>query len=479
MYMRFQLVVWLEVHLKLNSNHKLFCACANEQDFDMLEPNTHICPTCTAQPWALPVLQNDALDLALRLGSALWCTIQTESHFDRKSYFYPDLPNGYQITQYYQPTAIDWNLSFFVDNEFSEQKAVGIQDAHMETDTGKTIHIDGEALLDYNRAGTPLVEIVTKPDFRKIDEVLWFCKELQRIARYNSISFADMEKWQMRVDVNVSICEQDAKDFGTRIELKNLNSFAAIKRAIEHEYQRQINLYMKWEPIQQSTRWRDDQKWISYLMRSKEDALDYRYFPEPDLPTLFINEEQKVDYHAVLPSMLISDMKEKQWFNKEYINWLISDVNIYNYYLYFVNSWFDPKVVAKRIVWPILSRINTKAITIDELPFTKSQFFSFLQVIWEWYIHNNQLKLVMDKMLETWENPNSIVESQWFWQSDDIDYDYIITNVLENNQDVVTQYKNGKTSTISFFIWQVMKASKWKADPNEIHKKLQKYLDNY
>jgi len=218
------LTIWLEIHIKLNSENKMFCQCKNEQNFDTLEPNTNICPVCTGQPGALPTLSEDVLLLALKLGKALNCKINKESQFDRKSYFYPDLPMGYQITQLYKPTNTDGEVSFFVNN-YEEEKKIRILDAHMENDTAKMIHEWWQSLIDFNRAGTPLIEIVTWPDFSNDDEIVEFLKELQRIVRYNNISNADMEKWQMRVDVNISIRKNESDPLWTRVELKNINSF--------------------------------------------------------------------------------------------------------------------------------------------------------------------------------------------------------------------------------------------------------------
>lgn len=219
------LTIGLEIHMKLKTINKMFCQCKNEQNFDDLQANTHICPVCTGQPGALPTLSKEVLDKALLLGKALKCTINTTSQFDRKSYFYPDLPMGYQITQLYHPTCTEGQVSFFVDASYEQERLVHILEAHMECDTAKMIHLGGQTLLDFNRAGTPLVEIVTKPDFTTMDEVVEFLKELQRIVRYNDIADADLEKGQMRADVNISLRKNEQDPLGVRIEMKNMNSF--------------------------------------------------------------------------------------------------------------------------------------------------------------------------------------------------------------------------------------------------------------
>ncbi len=331
----YTITIGLEVHLKIKSKTKIFCQCPNEQNFDVLMPNTNICPVCTGQPWALPTLSTEVLEKSLLLGKALNCTINTISQFDRKSYFYPDLPMGYQITQLYHPTNTNGKINIFLDN-YNQETTIHILDAHMENDTAKMIHDEKEALIDFNRAGTPLVEVVTWPDFHTEDEVVEFLKELQRICKYNNISDAEMDKGQMRVDVNISISDNPEK-LGQRVELKNINSFGMIKRAINHEFNRQKEILENGGNIEQQTRGRDDENTTSHMMRSKENALDYRYFPEPDLPPLELDGSilNKINQQAktlTIPYEIIKTFKEKYQFHKEYINALINDKDILTYF---------------------------------------------------------------------------------------------------------------------------------------------------
>jgi aspartyl-tRNA(Asn)/glutamyl-tRNA(Gln) amidotransferase subunit B len=493
------LTIWLEIHIKLKSINKMFCQCKNEQNFETLQANTNICPVCTGQPWALPTLSQEVLWKALLLGKALNCEINTVSQFDRKSYFYPDLPMGYQITQLYKPTNINGQLSFFIDNNYSIERTIHIQDAHMESDTWKMIHIWGEALLDFNRAGTPLVEIVTKPDFTSADEVVEFLKELQRIVRYNNIADADMEKWQMRCDVNISLRPSQSDPYGTRVEVKNMNSFAAIKRAIIHEYNRQLAMYNKWESFQQQTRWRDDGKWESYLMRSKEEALDYRYFPEPDLPPLLLSNEtlQQLNNETLeIPYQIIKKFKTEFWFHKEYINAIISEKETLDYFLSILFSFTNAplikgdlegfeedqailtKLIAKRISWPISAWTKENYKSINELNFNKQQFINFLQIAQESKILDNQLKVIMDEMIKTWKNPEEIIKEKWFDAPaiNQSELENIIKQVLAENPDIVQQYKWWKTTTLWFFVWQVMKKTWWKSDPKIIWEIISKLL---
>ena len=471
------LTIGLEIHIKLKSLNKMFCQCKNEQNFDNLLPNTNICPVCTGQPGALPTLSHEVLQKALLLGKALQCKINEYSSFDRKSYFYPDLPMGYQITQLYHPTNTQGHVSFFLDN-YTDQKTIHIQDAHMECDTAKMIHDGGQALLDFNRAGTPLVEIVTNPDFTSAEEVVEFLKELQRMVRFNDIADADMEKWQMRVDVNISLRNSESDPFGTRAEIKNINSFGMIKRAIQHEQARQEAIYEAGETFTQQTRGRDDAKGSSYLMRSKEDALDYRYFPEPDLPPLHLDSTimERLDTQPVMiPNDIIKKFKEEYGFNKEYINALISDKEVLHYFLELKE--FDPKLTAKRIAWPIAARINENFSSITQLPFTQTQFIQFLTKAQEGNLIENQLKVVMQEMLSSGQNATEIIQQKWF-DAPAIDTEQIqamAAQVLAENPTIVDQYKGGKTTTIGFFIGQLMKKTWGKTSPKiaqEIFEKL-------
>lgn len=474
------LTIWLEIHIKLNSENKMFCQCKNEQNFDTLEPNTNICPVCTGQPGALPTLSEDVLLLALKLGKALNCKINKESQFDRKSYFYPDLPMGYQITQLYKPTNTNGEVSFFVNN-YEEEKKIRILDAHMENDTAKMIHEWWQSLIDFNRAGTPLIEIVTWPDFSNDDEVVEFLKELQRIVRYNNISNADMEKWQMRVDVNISIRKNENDPLWTRVELKNINSFWMIKRAILHEYNRQKTLLEKWEKVWQETRMRNDTEWISKMMRSKEDALDYRYFPEPDMPTLQLNDEilKNLDNEKlIIPHNIIKKFKQEYWFHKEYINALIGDFDTLLVFSELKEQWLDPKNIAKWISGPINAYMKENFVWINDLPFNLKQLSEFIKISDEWKIMDNQMKIVMDEMLKTWKSASEIIKEKWFDAPEisENDLENIAKKVLENNPTIVEQYKAGKTSTLWFFVWQVMKETAWKANPKIVGEILRKLL---
>ncbi len=395
---------------------------------------------------------------------------------------------GYQITQLYHPTNTQGQVSFFLDN-YTTEKIVHIQDAHMECDTGKMIHDGGKALLDFNRAGTPLVEIVTKPDFSTTEEVVEFLKELQRMVRFNDIADADMEKGQMRVDVNISVRKSKKDPLWTRVEVKNINSFGMIKRAIEYEQTRQEKLYEQWKAFTQETRGRDDAKGESYLMRSKEGALDYRYFPEPDLPPLQIDKwtmERLNDSEIIIPHTIIKQFKQDYGFNKEYINAIISDKEVLDYFFTILShceKWNDKaiwwKLVAKWISWPIAAWMKENFKTINQLPFDKTKLTEFLTKTQAGSLMENQLKIIMNDMLTTGKNIDEIIKEKWFDAPamDESEVEKIVQEVIKENPTIVEQYKWGKTTAIGFFVGQVMKKTWGKTNPKiaqEIFEKLLK-----
>lgn len=479
--MEYVITVGLEIHLKLSSQTKIFCPCKNDQSLEDNRPNTHICPTCTGQPGALPRLSRQVVQKALLLWKAMNCQFNIRSSFDRKNYFYPDLPMGYQITQFYTPINVKGQVSFFLEG-FEKELKVWITEAHLECDTAKSFHQGGQMLLDFNRAGTPLIEIVTWPDFDSAEAAVEFAKEIQRIAKRNDISDADMEKGQMRVDVNVSIRPSVDDPFGTRVELKNINSFSAIKRAIDAEVARQIQLKKAGETLTQETRRRDDLKGVSFAMRSKEDALDYRYFPEPDLPDLVLDQElldQVEQAQLLIPSEKIRKMKSEYWFHKEFINALIGDLKVLNFFEEMVALGYDPKMIAKWIAGPISAYIIANFVAIDGLKVNKEQLISFFSLVKKGSLIDNQLKLVMEEMLQNGWDPEEIVKEKGFDAPafDENELKTIIQSVLDANESVVEQYRSGKTSVIGFLVGQTMKQTQGKANPKELQVLIAKMLN--
>ena len=456
----------------------MFCSCKNVQNFDEVKPNENTCAVCTWQPGALPVLQQEALEKWVKLWLALNCKINKFSNFDRKSYFYPDLPMGYQITQLFHPTNTDGEVKFFI-NDYKEEKSVRIKQAHLEADAWKTIHEWWKAYLDFNRAATPLVEIVTDPDFRSDEEVVEFLKELQRIVRFNNVWDADLEKWQMRVDVNISLREEWEEKFWTRVELKNMNSFSAIRRAIQHEIKRQKKLLEAWKEVEQETRWWNDSKWSSYTMRSKEDALDYRYFPEPDLPPLHLDDNfiEKQKQQLVENSFSRAKRyKEEYGFHKEFITPLISDLEISNYFENLVKDGIKPKNAAKWIVTILLRYLNDDSISLNDVKFTYEDFKTLLEKEQNGEILANQAKDVFKIMYETGRKPEEIIEEKWYKAQDDGEMEKIIQEVIAENQKAVEDIKAGQMKAIWFLVWQVMKKSQWKANPAKAKDMLMKAI---
>lgn len=469
--MPFETVIWLEVHLKLNSPNKLFCQCSNIQEFDELTPNTNICPVCTGQPGALPVLSREPLLKAIHLGLALDCHIAPRSSFDRKSYFYPDLPLGYQITQQEAPTCVDGEVHFYVDKEYSKMEVVRIRDAHIETDTGKSTREGQKVMLDYNRAGTPLVEIVTHPDFTCTEGVVAFLKELQRRAQYNKISDAELENGQMRVDVNISLKPVGETRLGTRVEMKNMNSFSAIVRAIESEVERQAALLDNGGCVDQETRMRDDASKTAVVMRSKEDAMDYRYMPEPDLPELDIHPDMVDDVRrggVVVVTDMIIRYKEEYNFNKEYINGLITDVSVNKRFEDAVAAGYDPKLVATTLVWPIARELNDKQASVEALQFGYDAFIMFVESQVSGSITGQQAKTVIKEMIQTWDSVQAIIDRHGFKPVTDDEIKAWIEELLTEKPELREQLAAGDMKPLGFITGQVMKKSGGSADAKKV-----------
>ena len=474
------ITIGLEIHLKLATERKLFCPCKNDQSLIDNTPNSNICPICFAEPGALPQLNAEAVKKALMLANIFQAEISNPSFFDRKSYFYPDLPSGYQITQFYHPIISKGKLHFFLE-DFSEEKIIGITEAHLESDTAKSTHLGDEMLLDFNRAGTPLIEIVTAPDFHSAEEAVAFAREIQKIAKYNQISDADMEKGQMRVDVNISIRYQETDPLGTRVELKNISSFAAIKRAIEHEAARQHALIQAGEAVSQETRRWDDLAGESFAMRSKADAVDYKYFPEPDLGALEIEQSLLDEINQMkfeLPYEKIKIMKSEYGFHKEYIHALIGDQEILHYFFSQVEAGIAPQLVAKWIAGPISAYLTQHVVSLEQLPISLAQLSAFLKVASEGKVLENQLKVVMEEMLARGVDAELIIKEKGFdqpgiWAEE---LEAIVQKVLASSPENVTLYRGGKLWVLWFFVGQVMKETAGKADPKVVNELLVKYL---
>ena len=470
----FEVVIGLEVHVQLNTKTKIFCSCPTSFGD---EPNVNTCPTCLGLPGALPVMNKEAVRKAVMLGKAINATINEKSTFERKNYFYPDLPKGYQISQFVVP--IVENGELFI-NVKDEEKRIGITRAHLEEDAGKNMHESGYSKVDLNRAGTPLLEIVSEPDIRSSDEAVAYLKKLHSIVRYLKISDANMQEGSFRCDANVSIRPRGQKEFGTRVEIKNLNSFRHIKQAIEYEVERQIEAYEDDEyekEVVQETRLFDVKSGETRSMRGKEESADYRYFPEPDLLPLEVPEEF---FEVEIPEL--PDAKKQRYMNefklKEYdAGVLTSEPELAEFFEEMINAGVEPAAANRWLAIELLGRLNKAGISLENSP-VKSDKLSLIAIREkEAVISGAGGKKVLDLLMEEDIEVDAAIEKLGLKQvSDEGAIEKIIDEVLSANADKVEEYKNGKEKLFGFFVGQVMKASKGKANPQIANKLLKEKL---
>ncbi len=493
----YKTTIGLEIHFESKTKSKMFCSCANNPDEKM--PNKNVCPICMAHPGTLPVINEEAINNIILTGLALNCEIQNHSKFDRKSYFYPDLPKGYQISQYDLPLCKNGYLDIHLDN--GEIKRIRINRIHMEEDTGRLNHAnDGSSLVDFNRAGVPLMELVTEPDINSAEEAKKFAQELQLILRYIDVSDADMEKGQMRCEVNISISKTD--QLGTKVEIKNLNSFKVVEKSIEFEEKRQAELLDSGKKVIQETRGWHDTRQETMEQRSKEDAFEYRYFPEPDLPPLNITSEMIDRIKGRLPELPEEKrmrFKEEYCLDNKSIEFYIKDEVI--------SSYFE-KVISELKCWredrPCKADFNSSAkicsnyISTDfqallkndpemkeydsiklEKKITAENFAELICMITEGDISSSIAKILLLEMYNTFGDPSDILEAKGLKQiNDGGEIDTIISDVLSKNAKAVEDYKSGKQNSFTFLVGQIMAASKGKANPQTVGEMLKKKLDN-
>ncbi len=475
--MEYESVIGLEVHAQLKTKSKLFCSCpASFGD----EPNKNTCPVCAGMPGALPVVNKKAVEYATKMALALGCRINLRSVFARKNYFYPDLPKGYQISQYEQPLAEHGRLVFFLNGEAKE---VGIKRLHMEDDAGKSIHVQDEniSFVDLNRTGVPLIEIVSEPEIHSPDEAVAYLKMLRNILLYLGICDANMEEGNFRCDANVSIRPKGEKKFGTRTELKNMNSFRHIHKALSYEIERQKELLEEGKEIIQETRLFDESKGITRPMRGKEEAHDYRYFPDPDLVPVVITEEEVNRWEKELPEL---PFQKQERFLKQY-NLSVEDVEIItgdrylsNYFEEVVKYYNEAKVVSNWIKSEVLRELHTAQINIKDVSFSPKFFASLLYLIKENKISLTIGKQIFPEIFHKGLDPEKFIEQKGLVQiSDEDQLKKVVIEVLEENPKEVESYKNGKKKLLSFFMGQVMKKTKGKANPKLVNKMLQDELE--
>lgn len=475
--MEYEAVIGLEVHVQLLTETKIFCSCSTKFG---APPNTNVCPVCLGMPGVLPVLNKKVVDYAIRLALATHCRINRRSVFARKNYFYPDLPKGYQISQYELPIAEDGYVEFDLDGE---RKRVGLIRIHMEEDAGKLIHGEGgdrNSYVDFNRAGVPLLEIVSKPDIRSPKEAAEYARMLRRIVRYLGISDGNMEEGSMRVDANISVRPKGSDELGTKTEIKNMNSFHNIEKALQYEFERQVMLIESGEKVVQETRLWDAARGKTFSMRSKEEAHDYRYFPEPDLVFLDIDDEWIEKERGNLPEL---PLERADRFVRDYgiprydAQVLTQEKSVADYFEEVVKEFGDPKMVSNWIMSEFLHHLNEDKIDIYESRVKPNMLASMLRLIKDGTISGKIGKTVFQEMYETGKSPEEIIEEKGLVQIKDEGFiEEIIDKVLAENPDVVEKYRAGKKGVIGFFVGQVMKETRGKANPEIVNKILREKL---
>ena len=475
---QYETVIGLEVHVELATKTKIFCSCSTEFGG---APNTHTCPVCTGMPGSLPVLNKQVVEYAMAVGLATNCSITQNCKFDRKNYFYPDNPQNYQISQLYKPICTNGYVEIKGDD--GEKKQVRIHEIHMEEDAGKLVHDDWNdcSLVDLNRSGVPLIEIVSEPDMSSSDEVIAYLEKLRLIIQYLGASDCKLNEGSMRADVNLSVREYGAKEFGTRTEMKNLNSFKAIARAIENERERQIDLIEAGEAVIQETRRWDDTKEYSYAMRSKEDAQDYRYFPDPDLVPIIISDEWMAEVKSKEPEF--RDEKMARYISE--FNLPEYDADIITLYKPLadlfeaaVQKGSAPKEASNWLMGETMRIVKDKGIEPDQVKLTGENFAKFLKLIENDVINKTVAKEVFEAIFDGGVNPEAYVEEHGLKMDNDTDgLKKIIEEVVANNPKAVADYQGGNKKAIGALVGQTMKATQGKANPQMINKILNEILN--
>ena len=476
---QYETVIGLEVHVELATKTKIFCSCSTEFGG---APNTHTCPVCTGMPGSLPVLNKQVVEYAIAVGLATNCSITQYCKFDRKNYFYPDNPQNYQISQLYLPICRNGGVE--IETKDGEKTVVGIHEIHMEEDAGKLIHDEWEdaSLVDFNRSGVPLIEIVSEPDMRSADEVIAYLEKLRMIIQYLGASDCKLQEGSMRADVNLSIREVGAEAFGTRTEMKNLNSFRAIARAIEGERERQIDLLESGKTIIQETRRWDDNKETSYAMRSKEDAQDYRYFPEPDLVPIIISDEWIEKIRSRQPELRTEKLER---YKTEYdipqydAEILTSHKKLADIFEATVALGKKPKEVSNWLMVETMRLLKEHDLEPSDLTFAPENLAKLIDLIEKGTINRTTAKEVFEKVFAENVDPEVYVEENGLKiEADDGALKGIIESIVAANPQSVADYKAGKKKAIGFLVGQTMKAMKGKADPGTVNKMLTEILDS-
>jgi aspartyl-tRNA(Asn)/glutamyl-tRNA(Gln) amidotransferase subunit B len=487
--MSWETIIGLEIHAQLSTESKIFCGCATRFGD---EPNSNTCPTCLGLPGALPVLNERVVELGARAALALGLHINLQSIFARKNYFYPDLPKGYQISQYDQPFSANGELEIMTAERDEaghplewRPKKIRITRLHLEEDAGKNVHeglpdVDRYSYIDLNRAGVPLAEIVTEPDFRSSWEAYDYVNHVRRALQWVGASEADMEKGNLRCEANVSVRRAGEEKFGTKVELKNLNSVRFMQRAIEFEVARHIQVLESGGRLTQETRLWDDRAMETRVMRSKEDAHDYRYFPEPDLQPLIVSEQFVEEVRRTLPEL---PEERRKRFSEQYglsyadASQLVSDRVLADYYETAAEASGNPRATSNWIRSELLRELEAKGVSAAESPIPAQELAALVRLIDEGKISGKQGKDVLVAMFQSGKPAQVIIEEQGLVQvSDTAEIDALIDEVMAANPDQVASYRSGKEALIGFFVGQVIKASQGKANPKVVNERLRAKL---
>jgi aspartyl-tRNA(Asn)/glutamyl-tRNA(Gln) amidotransferase subunit B len=480
--MKYEAIIGLEVHAELATNSKMYCSCP-VVDSTRATPNSAVCPVCCGLPGVLPVVNEKAVEYAARVGLALECEIAPMSLFARKNYFYPDLPKGYQISQYEYPLCKNGRLTIYTSQG---EKVIRITRAHLEEDTGKLTHVDQDgsaySLIDLNRAGVPLLEIVTEPDMRSVEEVRAYAQELRAILRYLGVNSGDMEKGVIRFEANVSVRPEGSQELNTRVEIKNLNSFRALERATAYQIEQQIAMMERGEPVRLETLGWDETNEVTFSQRSKEEAHDYRYFPEPDLPPLVVDaawveaiastlpELPRAKAHRFIRSFGVAEAIAEQ---------LIGELAVANYFEEVLRA--DPALEAQMVgVWitgELFAWMNQSGETIETIKVTPASLAALLQDVKSARINANTAKSVLSEMLRSGRQADDIIRNQGLEQiSDSQVIARLVRQTLETNPKELESYFNGKDTLSQWFFGQVMRAARGKANPQVVRDELDRQL---
>lgn len=467
--------IGLETHVQLNTRTKIWCGCKVDSTS---APNTNICPVCMGYPGSLPVLNAEAVRKTVQTGLLLGCKIGMRSKHDRKSYFYPDMPKNYQITQYDQPLCLGGALEIDVNGK---KKTVRINRIHLEEDVGKSTHMRGVSGVDYNRAGTPLMEIVTEPDLHSEEEAFAYLSALKRILQYGGVSHCNLEQGNIRCDVNISVAPEESGKLGVKAEIKNMNTFRGVHRAAAYEIKRQIKALETGEPLVQETRrWEDDQG-VTTSMRSKEDAHDYRYFPDPDLAVITLSETQVAEWRASLPEL--PEVRRVRFMEQlglpEYdAGVLVADVEVAEYFESVVAaSQGNAKAASNWVMTEVMRELSERNIKASDLRISAGALGKLIQLVDKKTLNNSKAKEVFAVLVEEGGDPDAIVEQKgWTQVSDSSALEGFVRTAIEQNPSVVADYRGGKGAALQYLMGQVMKLSRGKANPKMVLELLKEML---